>query len=281
MIDGRLAPARGGTTVDAVDDKPAWIDLDGAVNVRDLGGVTAVDGRVVRAHRLIRADNLQDLSGDDVDRLLGEYEVRRIVDLRTDVERRSEGPPPLAGHPRVDIQPLSLFVEPDDVQLVNGTAGPEVLPWQSVPASDETRTEAVESYLAFLAQRPDNVLTALRTIAQQPGATIVHCAAGKDRTGVVVALALGAVGVPEDRIVADYGRSAERIERIVARLVASATYADDMDSGTLDHHRPQPASMQRFLTTVGQRFGGVAGWLAARGWTANDQRALERALFEA
>ena len=58
-------------------------------------------------------------------------------------------------------------------------------------------------------------------IAHSPGATIVHCAAGKDRTGTVVAIALAEVGVTREAIVADYARSAERIEHIFGRLRSS------------------------------------------------------------
>ncbi len=282
---------------------PQWITLDGAVNVRDLGGTATGDGRTVLAHRLIRADNLQDLSTRDVRRLVVDCEVRRVVDLRTDVEVRGEGPGPLIGDRRVYIEQLSLFVEPDDVEVVNGTAGPEILPWQSVPASDATRVQADESYLAFLAQRPANVMRALRLIAQPGGATVVHCAAGKDRTGVIVALALAAVGVPAQAIVADYARSAERIEQIVARLAASPTYRADIATGSMDDHRSQPASMQRFLTALDERavderaideagmeagmdeagmderFAGARRWLNAHGWTERDQHALEAALL--
>ena len=262
-----------------IADGPRWITLDGAVNVRDLGGTATADGRTVMAHRLIRADNLQDLSPGDVRRLVVDCEVRRVVDLRTDVEVRREGPGPLTGDRRVHIEQLSLFVEPDDVEVVNGTAGPEILPWQNVPAGDATRVQADDSYLAFLAQRPANVVRALRLIAQPGGATVVHCAAGKDRTGVIVALALAAVGVPPPAIVVDYARSAERIEQIVARLAASPTYADDIATGTLDDHRPRPVSMQRFLAVLDERFGGARGWLHAHGWTDRNQQDLLTALL--
>ena len=54
---------------------------------------------------------------------------------------------------------------------------------------------AVQYYLRYLADRPDSVVGALEDIATGPGPVLVHCAAGKDRTGVVVAMALAAVGV--------------------------------------------------------------------------------------
>lgn len=259
-------------------DKPAWIQLDGAVNVRDLGGSPAGD-RVVQPHRLVRADNLQDLTAKDVTLLLDGLGVRRVADLRSDVEVRAEGPGPLAAEPLVKIEHLSLFPDSASVQVaVTGTsAGPEVLPWQN---ADAQGLDAAHGYLRFLAERPDSVLAALRLIATCDGATLVHCAAGKDRTGVIVALALAAVGVPQEAIVADYALSAQRIDEIIARLAASPTYAQNIRTGTVADHAPQGSTMARFLQQLQDRFGGVAGWLASHGWTGPDQAALERALLD-
>ena len=71
-----------------------WLELDGAVNARDLGGLPTVDGGQVQPRRLIRSDNLQGLSERDVRALVDEHNVRAVADLRTGVEVRSEGPGP-------------------------------------------------------------------------------------------------------------------------------------------------------------------------------------------
>ena len=95
----------------------SWIDLEGAVNVRDVGGLPTVDGRTTRSRVLLRADNLQDLTLDDVARLLVDIVVRTAADLRTSGEVHLEGPGPLSG--RVALHPLSLILEdpgePDEV----------------------------------------------------------------------------------------------------------------------------------------------------------------------
>jgi protein tyrosine/serine phosphatase len=263
-----------------------WIDLDGAVNVRDLGGLPTVDGRATAAHRLIRADNLQDLSDRDVKILVDEIGVRAVADLRTDLELRLEGPAPLDRDERVQVRHLSLVPEAGDTTDVAAVADgkqPVILPWQT-DESDEQAPSGPElgaagTYLEYLEDRGDAVVEALRLIAHSPGATIVHCAAGKDRTGTVVALALTEAGVIRDAIVADYQASAQRIDRIFARLDASPTYTDDVRRRPPEEHAPRPETMRRFLDLVDQRWGGVARWLRLSGWTEHDARTLRAKLL--
>lgn len=263
-------------------DTDAWITLDGAVNARDVAGIPTARGAVIAPRRLLRADNLQDLSVGDIALLTGDYRLRRVADLRTSVEVRGEGPGPLVRHGGVDIRHLSLFREPaQEVEVVETDDGPVVLPWQDDGEVDPDEAEhgAAGHYLGYLKTRPDSVLTALRMIAHPDGATLVHCAAGKDRTGVVVALTLEAVGADRDAVVADYARSAERIDAIIARLLASPTYHADI-AGTEAHvHAPRAESMARFLDLLDDRHGGVRGWLTSHGWTGADQDALEHSLL--
>src|SRR5258705_11456624 len=73
----------------------AWIELDGAVNVRDLGDLPTEDGQKTARARLLRADNLQDLSAADVRKLVHDIGVTTVVDLRSSNELAAEGPAPL------------------------------------------------------------------------------------------------------------------------------------------------------------------------------------------
>ena len=152
------------------------------------------------------------------------------------------------------------------------------MPWQEreLPETgDERRRGATGVYLQYLDDRADSVVEALRTVAYSNGATIVHCAAGKDRTGVVVAFALTEVGVAREAVVADYARSAERVEAILARLRASATYRHDLArDDDVDRHRPKAVTMQRVLDAVDDLHGGVPAWLRDNGWTDGDAAAL-------
>lgn len=264
-----------------------WIDLEGAANVRDLGGLPAADGRRTQPDRLIRSDNLQGLTPSDVRNLVDKHGVRAVADLRTDIEVALEGPGPITAEPEVEVHNFSLFPESGhntDVAAVVDDGGPVVLPWTNRDepdnGTDRRNRGASAVYLRYLDDRADSVIGALRLIAYTDGATIVHCAAGKDRTGVVVALALAEAGVPREEIVADYALSAERIEAIFGRLRASRTYVDDLAEESIDKHRPKEATMLRLFAALDESHGGVPGWLRAHGWTERDSAALRSHLLD-
>ncbi len=238
--------------------RPAWLDLQGAVNVRDVGGLPTVDGRTTRPRVLVRADNLQDLTDSDVARLLDEVGVRTVVDLRSTGEVHLEGPTPLEG--RVAHHRLTLIPEepgePDRAEVERAVPS---FADRSARAGDGP-TDMTGYYLGYLEDRPDNVAQALRVLADPAsGAVLVHCAAGKDRTGTVVALALSLAGVTRDAVVADYVASADRVEQVLARLQASPSYGADLADRTADDVRPVAASMERFLDEVDRRWGGPHG----------------------
>lgn len=258
-----------------------WIELDGAVNVRDLAGLPAADGREVQPGRLIRSDNLQELSERDVHVLVNEIGVRAVADLRTGVEVHHEGPGPLTEIDDVEVRHLSLFPEAGDTTDL-AADGKVILPWERRnldESSGRRGTSAV--YLGYLDERADSIIAALRLVAHSEGATIVHCAAGKDRTGTVVALALAEVGVEREAIIVDYARSSERIEAIFERLRATRTYARDLSDTQPHEHAPRESTMQRLLDAIDTEFGGPSAWLRTHGWTDEDAAALRRKLLDA
>src|SRR5450756_1357333 len=200
----------------------AWIDLEGAVNVRDVGGLPTIDGGETVHGRLLRSENLQELTPGDVARLVGEFGETPVVDLRSTGELTTEGPAPLdavaavrhAHHPV-----LSEFLDASDT--IKAALLTEAI------AADRERYPGdmmCGHYLGYLDNRPEEVVGALRSIGTAPGAAIVHCAAGKDRTGVV--------------IVADEGGTNDGLEAIVGRLSRSKRYTGDGERERDDHACP-------------------------------------------
>src|SRR3984957_7778297 len=232
-----------------------WIDLEGAVNVRDLGALPTDDGGQTVVGRLLRADNLQELSPTDVTRLVRDFGLTTVVDLRSSAELASEGPAPLDAVPAV--RHVHHPVVPEIGVATDVVAEVLLLKKQK----DHSRLPGEPTcghYLGYLEDRPDQVAGAVRSITRDQGAALVHCAAGKDRTGVVVALALTAVGVRPEAVVADYAATSQRIEAILARLRRSPTYARDIDNVPADAHLARPETMQAFLREVDTRYGGAA-----------------------
>jgi protein tyrosine/serine phosphatase len=266
-----------------------WVRLDGTANTRDLGGLPTTDGGWTVPRRILRSDNLQTLSRADVRRLVEEVGLRQVVDLRTTAEILLEGRGPLRGVPEVTHRHFTLLPErghrtdvfaveeDEDVDLPTDWTE-AVLPRQAAE-HDEHEPPAVRSYLGYLSDRPGAVVDALRALATAgPGASVVHCAAGKDRTGVVCALALAVAGVGHEDIVADYALTAEVIDDVVARLKASPTYAEDLARRDAGSHTPRPETMDRVLTLLDQRWGGPLGWLAEHGFGPDEQAALRSRL---
>jgi protein-tyrosine phosphatase len=267
-----------------------WVRLDGTTNTRDLGGLPTTDGGTTVPGRILRSDNLQTLSDSDVRRLVQEIGLREVIDLRTTAEILLEGRGPLRAVPEVTHRHFSLIPERghhtdvfavEEDELVEGLPADWVeslLPRQAA-AHDQAEPPAVRAYLGYLGDRSEAVVDALRALTTAPpGASVVHCAAGKDRTGVVVALALAVAGVPHDEIVADYAMTADVIEALVAKLAASPTYASDMETRDVASHTPRAETMDRVLTLLDERHGGAVGWLEAHGFSADERAALRARL---
>lgn len=268
--------------------QPSWINITGVVNMRDVGGLPTDSGEVVQFRRLLRSDNLQDLPPASVQILLEEYHVTDVVDLRTHVEVAKEGDGPLRSTV-VRHHHHTLYLEDSDETGI--PAAERVLPWEKDEAAEailRARREEhhpshdefwSEHYLGFLARRPDSVLASLHAIAESEGATIVHCAAGKDRTGTIVGMALKMVGVPDDVVMADYAASAERVAAILERLRARPAYADNLKDKTVAQQSPTLDTMRMLLGALDERYGGVAGWLKEQGWTQADTDRMRRKLL--
>jgi protein-tyrosine phosphatase len=262
--------------------------------MRDLGGLPTESGAVVQPLRLLRSDNLQDLSPQAVETLVTRFGVTDVVDLRTHVELAKEGDGPLRAVRTVRHHHHTLYREDSTESGI--PAAERALPWETDERrelaaaaaaerdGDEERRRSHEQfwsehYLSYLATRPDSVVAALGDIASSRGAAIVHCAAGKDRTGTVVGLALKVAGVPDDLVIADFAASAERVPAIMARLRSSTAYAANLQDKTIAQQSPTTDTMRLLLAALDERHGGVLGWLGGQGWSAGDTDRLRRKLL--
>ncbi len=236
--------------------------VDGLANARDVGGLPLDGGGRVRTGVLLRTESLEGLGPAAVAYLTDELGVAQVLDLRTDHERTTYGLGALADA-GVPVHRLSFIPE-------TGIALPEVDLGDSHPM--------LGHYLAYLEGRGEYVVDGVRRIAGlESGTTVVHCAAGKDRTGVLVALVCAAVGVPREEITADYALSATRIDALF-RKWTTASGEPMPGADELDRHRPRAEVMAEFLRLLDERHGGPVGWLRGNGLTEDELARLRTRL---
>lgn len=220
--------------------------MTGAFNFRDLGGLSTTDGRTVRPGLLLRSDTLQALTPADVDFLVEELRLELVVDLRVGPEAVEQGRGPLADTPVCYLNaPLR------DLSPVAGLAPDE---------------QARRFYLDHLAAPASPLATVVRVVCAQAGhPLLVHCAAGKDRTGLVVALLLRLLRVRDSDIVADYLRTAANMQRIVHRFRGWPRYREHMARVPAEVYQANRPTMVGFLAGLDSRHGGAEAWARARG----------------
>jgi protein-tyrosine phosphatase len=230
----------------SADDR--WVELEGIENVRDVGGLPFRDGGTTRLGVLLRSASLEYVTPADVAHLVDVFGLTLILDLRTPREITRDGPTALA----------SAGVETVELNLIGDSRN-----W--LPETGEDTDPLVRNYLGYLEDHPENIVHAVRRLAaQDAGPALVHCAAGKDRTGTVVALVLDAIGVERDAVVADYALSAERVEALFRRWTAAAGEPMPAD---LSAHMPRAEAMAAVLAHLDEAHGGTAAWLTANGLT--------------
>jgi protein-tyrosine phosphatase len=182
--------------VDTPRDRERRLPLEGPVNFRDLGGYTTTDGRRVRWGRLYRSDSLESLTPSDL-ALLDELGVRLVCDLRRDQER-AIAPSRVQGHPEVRIEHLPI----GGIAAETKTMATRMMRGEIPEVTVETMADVYLTILELHADSFGTVVAHAADLGNLP--MVVHCTAGKDRTGVASALLLGALGVDDDAILDDY-----------------------------------------------------------------------------
>lgn len=229
-------------------------------NFRDVGGYRGHDGRTVRWGRLYRSDSLHRV--DRTDRAaFAALGVRTVIDLRRPSEVTRDGRVPAY----------------DGLSYRN--IHPEHRSWAE-QMYDPTTSLAhflVNRYVELATTGAAGLGEAVGLIADAENApVVVHCVAGKDRTGIVCALTLSALGVSDADIAADYALSTEASARFSAWLVASTPEAADPPAPFL----ASPTEvMPLFLDELRARHGSVEGYLRHAGLTDAQLAALRAHLL--
>jgi protein-tyrosine phosphatase len=236
------------------------IPLEGCFNFRDLGGYPGEGGRQVRWRQVFRSDALHHLTARDVARLQDEIGIGHIVDLRSTAELEAEGRGLLENSP-ARFHHLPLY---------DGSASEGRERAASLSLADRY------VLMADFARKP--IARVLETLAASDAPAVYHCAAGKDRTGMISAILLGVLGVPDEIIVADYAASREQLDAIVDRLMAAEGYQAMLEALPPDTLHAVPETMVSLLRQLRDRYGSIEGYVREAGAAPETGRRL-RARF--
>ena len=227
--------------------KERLIPLEGNFNTRDIGGYQTSNGGTVAWGKFVRSDGLHNLTAADQEKLI-DYGIRTIIDLRHSGEL-SDFPNPFATRPEIDYHNISFF---------DGTLDPHA------PLDDNLTM--VDLYKLSLRQSQHTIKAVFDMLSEaETYPVLVHCTAGKDRTGITAAFALRLAGVPDETIITDYGDTNRYLAPWVENIV---THFKNMgrDPGPVQERlKAEPVWMAALLAHVDAEYGGVESYLQSIG----------------
>jgi len=252
------------TTFNATGAPTRLLGWDGCRNSRDLGGYQATDVRETRWGQVIRSDRLGDLTSTGQASLVA-HGIRTIIDLRTPAE--------LASHPNPFSDPAHLGghgIAYHNISLVD-------------PASRARAHFATlaDDYIDMLRSFSTSIARIMTTIATAPaGGVVIHCMAGKDRTGIVSALLLDLAGVPRETIGTDYALTAECFRAEEAEWLETGPGSRAEREAILVKYAPTSDVIVTALAHLDTAHGDTEAYLLASGVTSSQIRQLRSRLLD-
>ena len=243
------------------------VAIEGVPNLRDLGGLAGEGGRPIRHGRLFRAELLTAESPNESNAVwdesrrdeYGALGLDLVIDLRSDAERLVS----------TTAWPRGTGARVVEIPIEDGAPGSPtdlIAPVLRGERDRFTTEDFIRYYTTLLEGHGDDLVRGVRALADAAGRpALIHCSAGKDRTGVLVALVLDLLGVDRAAIVADYTRTGEvRPDRIEHYREAFARRGIDPEAVRVMFETPA-AVLEGALDALAARYGSVRGYLGAHG----------------
>jgi protein-tyrosine phosphatase len=259
-------------------DRQRILDWDGCHNVRDAGGLATSDGRRIRPGALVRSDVLCRLTPTGR-RSLVDHGVRTIIDVRSAEEvGRDWDAYPFPGNDADGTEPAERGVAYRNIPF---TTGRDEHAWEQMHAAYLSAETRAQLNRIDLDANGVGIAAAVAAVAEAPpGGVLIHCYAGKDRTGLVVAMLLSLAGVDDEDIADDYALTALNLEPLIV------DWLDEMTSDEAERERlrvlaqPDREAMLDSLAHVRGRHGSVEAYLRLHGVTDGDMERIRRRLVE-
>lgn len=251
------------------------INIEGLDNVRDLGGIPAENGFMVKPHLIYRGDRVDNATeaGRNQLRKLG---IKNVYDLRDPVQAGKYPDPPIEGI-NMHLTPAEIYTEYENSMPLEG------LPLQS-EEDMKKRIELHEKHYTTITRNPTAIKTIMHSMLSGGAPVYFHCTAGKDRTGVTAAIILLALGVSREDIISDYMLSLECRRASTDRRL-KALYGG-RPNGTLGqliscYFDVNTKWIMPVFDIIDNEFGGIDAYLEkAIGFDASDRKQFKEMFLE-
>ena len=275
-----FSPVLGIADAEGLEDAPdGRIELEGLPNTRDIGGIPAADGRYVKHARLLRSGALDGATARDLAVLADDYNLRTVVDLRTEEERREKPDPEdelmgvrFENAPVLNTSTLGVTREGGIKGALKMLRAVQDNPAQIMMDIYERMVLDEASQRGF-ASFFDDVL------ATEEGSVLWHCTIGKDRAGLATMLMLHVLGASRDDIMKDYQATnryvASRTEDI-ANALATYHLAGKLDASIQVINSADPRFMQAALDAIEKEYGGLDAYVERAVGVSGEKKASLR-----
>ncbi len=232
------------------------LKVAGGLNIRELGGYVNEDGIRLKTHKLLRGDDLSNLTEEGI-KELQEYGIQVCIDLRRYEEKKE----------------LDPFYKSN------------TLVYHSIPINGEVNMQSppgdllYELYVCILEKHSQTLLRELRIIAAEEAGIVFHCTAGKDRTGVTAMLILSICGVAKEQIIADYEPSGKNIEKQVKKQKQQLEEAG-IKGVREEIFESKADTMRRTLEYLEEKYDGSVNYLRKIGLSELEIEQIRKKMLE-
>ena len=239
------------------------LEVAALLNLRDLGGLRTENGRRIRSRLVYRSATPQFIDSMQASALVHGLQIKTRVDLRSKEE--------IIESPNLELTAQAMIVAHLPFRAGGAYHG---------HTHADPHARVAEHYLQYLRNSADSVTGVVRLLSNsQSLPALVHCTAGKDRTGVAIAVVMSALGVKSADVVADYARTREQLDLVLAQLRTVPAYLRRMAVLPAESLTAEPRTMEIFLTRLAEDFGGARGYLRSQGVGYEVIEALQESLL--